>query len=125
MVGQLNRGTVEALDYARSIADEIVAVLVDVGSTDRDQLQRKWQQLESDIPLVILDSPYRSVITPLVDFIHDYEERHPGVLSTVVIPAFVTRNWWEGLLHNQTAFFLKRALLAKKSRVITTVRYYL
>ena len=125
VVGQLNRGTVEALDYARSIADEIVAVLVDVGSTDRDQLQRKWQQLESDIPLVILDSPYRSIITPLVDFIHDYEERHPGVLSTVVIPAFVTRNWWEGLLHNQTAFFLKRALLAKKSRVITTVRYYL
>jgi len=125
VVGQLNRGTVEALDYARSIADEIVAVHVDVGSTDREKLQQKWQQLESDIPLVILDSPYRSVVEPLVNFIHEFEERHPGVLSTVVIPTFVTRTWWEGLLHNQTAFFLKQALKAKKSRVVTTVRYYL
>jgi amino acid transporter len=125
VIGQLNRGTVEALDYARSIADEIVAVHVDFGSTDRDKLQQKWQQLESDIPLVILDSPYRSVITPLVNFVHEFEERHPGVLSTVIIPTFVTRTWWEGLLHNQTAFFLKRALRAKKSRVVTTVRYYL
>ncbi len=125
VVSQLNRGTVEALDYARSIADEIVAVHVDVGSTDRESLQQKWQQLESDIQLVILDSPYRSVVTPLVDFIHEYEERHPGVLSTVIIPTFVTRTWWKGLLHNQTAFFLKQALRAKKSRVVTTVRYYL
>ncbi len=125
VMGQLNRGTLEALDYARSIADEIVAVHVDFGSTDRQELQQKWQQLESDIPLVILDSPYRSVVAPITDFIHEFEERHPGVLSTVIIPTFVTRNWWEGLLHNQTAFFLKRALRAKKSRVVTTVRYYL
>lgn len=125
IIGQLNRGTVEALDYARSIADEIVAVHVDFGSTDRNELQQKWQQLESDIPLEILDSPYRSVITPLVNFVHEFEERYPSVLSTVIIPTFVTRTWWEGLLHNQTAFFLKRALRAKKSRVVTTVRYYL
>jgi amino acid transporter len=125
VVGQINRGTVEALDYARSIADEIVAVNVDVGSTDREKLQQRWQQLEPDIPLVILDSPYRSVVSPIVDFISEYEERHTGVLSTIIIPAFVTRNWWEGLLHNQTTLFLKAALRAQKSRVVTTVRYYL
>lgn len=125
VIGQLNRGTVEALEYARSIADEIVGVHVDVGSTDREKLQQQWQQLEGDISLVIVESPYRSVISPIVDFVTQYEARHPGVLSTVIIPTFVTRNWWEGFLHNQTAFFLKRALRAKKSRVVTTVRYYL
>jgi|SRR6478672_1789295 len=125
VVGQINRGTVEALDYARSIADEIVAVNVDVGSTDREKLQQRWQQLEPDIPLIILDSPYRSVVSPIVDFISEYEDRHTGVLSTIIIPAFVTRNWWEGLLHNQTTLFLKAALRAQKSRVVTTVRYYL
>jgi len=125
VIGQLNRGTVEALDYARSIADEIVAIHVDVGSTDRDKLQKRWQQLESDIPLVIVESPYREVVAPIVDFIHEFEERHPEVLSTVIIPAFVPRKWWESFLHNQTAFFLKAALRAKKSRVVTTVRYYL
>jgi hypothetical protein len=57
--------------------------------------------------------------------LEDVAPRNPGVLSTVIIPAFVTRNWWEGLLHNQTSLFLKAALRAKKSRVITTVRYYL
>lgn len=125
VVGQIHRGTLEALDYARSIADEIVAIHVDVGSTDREKLQQRWQELEPDIPLVILDSPYRSVVSPICKFIGEYEALHPGVLSTVIVPAFVTRNWWEGILHNQTTFFLKRALRAKKSRVVTTVRYYL
>jgi hypothetical protein len=125
IMGSLNRGTVEALDYARSIADEIIAVHVDIGSTDREKLQARWEELESDIELVILDSPYRSVIEPIVDFVVGYEKEHPDVLSTVIVPSFVTRNWWEGLLHNQTTLFLKAALLGKRSRVVTTVRYYL
>jgi hypothetical protein len=125
VVGQLNRGTVEALDYARSIADEVIAVHVDIGTTNKEKLQQRWEQLEGDIHLAIIESPYRSVVSQIVDFVSEYEEQHPGVLSTVIIPAFVTRNWWEGLLHNQTALFLKAALRAKKSRVVTTVRYYL
>ncbi len=125
IVGQLNRGTVEALDYARTIADEIVAVHIDIGSTDREKLQQRWRQLEADIPLEIIESPYRSVVTPIVEFVSQYEARNPGVLSTIIIPTFVTRNWWESFLHNQTTFFLKRALRAKKSRVVTTVRYFL
>ncbi len=125
VVGQLNRGTLEALDYARSIADEIVAIHVDIGSTDREKLQQRWQELQADIPLIILDSPYRSVVSPIVDFVTKFEARHPGVLSTIIIPAFVTRNWWESILHNQTTFFLKTSLRAKKSRVVTTVRYFL
>jgi amino acid transporter len=125
IMGSLNRGTVEALDYARSIADEIIAVHVDIGSTNREKLRTRWEELESDIQLVILDSQYRSLVEPIVDYISSYEKEHPDVLSTVIIPAFVTRNWWEGLLHNQTTLFLKAALLGKRSRVITTVRYYL
>ncbi len=125
IMGNLNRGTVEALDYARSIADEIIAVHVDIGSTDRVKLRTRWDELESDIQLLILDSQYRSLIEPIVDFISSYEQEHPGVLSTIIIPSFVTKNWWEGLLHNQTTWFLKAALLGKRSRVITTVRYYL
>jgi hypothetical protein len=125
IVGSLNRGTVEALDYARSIADETIAVHVDIGSTDREKLNRHWKELESDIELVILDSLYRSVIKPIVDFIVHYEKKYPDVLSTIIIPAFVARNWWTGLLHNHTTLLLKAALLGKRSRVVTTVRYYL
>lgn len=125
LVGQLHRGTVEALDYARLIADEIVAVHVDIGFTDREGLQQRWQDMEPDIPLVILDSQYRSLVSPLVDFISEYESQHPGIFSTVIVPAFVTRNWWEEILHNQTTLFLRLGLRTKQSRVVTTVRYYL
>lgn len=66
------------------------------------------------------------MIFPIVKFVvSQFEERYRETYTTVIIPAFVTRNWWEGLLHNQTTLFLKTALRAKKSRVITTVRYYL
>jgi amino acid transporter len=125
VVGQVHRGTVEALDYARSIADEVVGVHVDVGTTNHEDLQKRWAAFAPDIELSIVQSPYRSVVFPIVDFVAEYEKNHPGVLSTVVIPAFVTRRWWEGILHNQTTLFLKAALRTKKSRVVTTVRYYL
>lgn len=127
VVGSLNLVTVEALDYARTIADEIVAVHIDsnTGFTNQEKMRQQWQELESDIPLEIVDSPYRSVVTPLIDFIDEFEERHPSVFSTVIVGAVVPRNWWESILHNQTAFFLKAALREQKSRVVTTVRYYL
>lgn len=125
VVGQLNLGTVEALDYARTVADDIVAVHVDIGSTEVEKLKEQWRQLEADIPLVIVESPYRSVISPIVEFVSQLEQRYRDTYTTVIIPAFVTRNWWESLLHNQTTLFLKTALRAKKSRVVTTVRYYL
>lgn len=125
LVGQLHRGTLEALDYARLIADEVVAVHVDLGFTDREKLLTQWQYFEPDIHLEILDSPYRSVTSVLTHFLTLFEEQRPGVFVTIIVPAFVTRNWWEGLLHNQTALFLKVALRSKQNRVVTTVRYYL
>jgi amino acid transporter len=125
IVGQLNQGTLEALDYARNIADEIVALHVDIGSTDRDRLHKRWEEYSGGIPLMVVESPYREIVTPIANFVREFEIERPGVMTTVIIPTFVTRNWWHALLHNQTAFFLERALLAKKSRVVTRVRYYL
>jgi amino acid transporter len=125
LVGYVHRGTIEALDYARLIADEIVAVHVDIGFTDRELLQKRWDELEPGIQLVILDSPYRSLVNPLVDFIGEYEAKNQGIFSTIILPAFVTRSWWEAILHNQTTLFLRVGLRTKRSRVITTVRYYL
>ncbi len=125
IIGQLNQGTLEALDYAYNIADEIVALHVDIGSTDREKLHQRWKEFGGGIPLVIVDSSFREIVTPIANFVSEFELTHPVAMTTVIIPTFVTRNWWNGLLHNQTAFFLERALLAKRSRVVTRVRYYL
>lgn len=121
LVGQLHQGTLQALDYARSIADEIVAVHVDLGEADREALKQQWQQLESDIPLVILDSPYRSVVAPLSEFV----AQHLGGFSTIIIPVFVTRHWWEDLLHNHTALFLRQSLRTKHSPHLGYFSHYL
>lgn len=125
LVGQVHRGTVEALDYAIKIADEIIAIHVDIGDTDTTALQQQWQELKTDIPLIILDSPYRSVVTPISEFLAKFEAQHPGIFTTVVIPVFITQRWWQNFLHNQTAFYLRAALPNKRSRVISSVRYYL
>jgi amino acid transporter len=126
LVGALHRGTMEALDYARAIGDEITAIHIDIGSTDREKLHRQWAELESDIPLVILDSPYRSVVTPIVEYVNNAEEHYiPGIYMTVVLPTFVTARWWENILHNQTSLLVRSALLFKRGRVVTSVRYFL
>jgi hypothetical protein len=75
--------------------------------------------------LEIIESPYRSVIDPIVDFVGQFQKSHPDVFTTIIIPVFVPRNWWDSILHNQTTLFLKNALRANKSRIVTTVRYYL
>ncbi|MBD2040111.1 APC family permease [Microcoleus sp. FACHB-672] len=126
LVGNVHRGSLEALEYACSIADDIVAIHVDVGTTQREELLEDWKLLQTNIQLIILDSPYRSAISPIVEFVREFEDRHPDVFSTVILPTFVPRNWWEELLHNQTAFFLRAALRANRSGVIvSTVRFYL
>ena len=124
LVGQLNRGTLEALDYARLIAQEIVAIHVDIGTTNHAALRRRWDDLEIHVPLVILDSPYRSVVQPILDFVNEFEAERPSSFSTVIIPIIVTHYWWEELLHNQTALFIRQALRSNQCRIVTTVRYY-
>jgi amino acid transporter len=125
LVGQIHRGTIEALEYARTVADEVIAVHIDMGTTEHDLLKQQWQEFEGDIPLVILDSPYRSVVAPLIDFVDEYETKHHSAFITIVIPSFIPRHWWENALHNQTTYFIKAALYNNRSRIVTTVRYYL
>ncbi len=125
LVGQLNKGSIEAIKYAFTIADDIKAVHVDIGTSNLERIKADWAKLEIDVPLDILDSPYRSVVRPLAEYISKWENSHPESFSTVLLPVFVTRHWWEAILHNQTAIFLRVALRGKAGRVVSTFRYYL
>jgi amino acid transporter len=128
LVGQLHRGSFEAIRYARSIAGELVAVHVDLGLGKSGAFQEQWQRQLPEIPLVVLDSPYRSLIDPVLEFVRQFEidhrkDRHK--FCTVVLPVFVTRHRWENLLHNQSTISLRSALRAQGTRVVTTVGFYL
>jgi amino acid transporter len=128
LVGQLHRGSFEAIRFARSIASELVAVHVDLGMGKAARFQEQWQRQVPDVPLVVLSSPYRSLIDPVVDYVRQFEAEHRKSrdrFCVVVLPVFVTRYRWENLLHNQSTYFLRSSLRAQGTRVVTTVGFHL
>jgi amino acid transporter len=125
LVAGLHRGTVEALEYARSISPNVTALTVDLDSTQTTKLRMKWAEWEPEIPLVVLESPYRSILKPLLEYIDRMEKQGEGRYLTVVIPEFVPSHWWEHFLHNQTALMVKAALLFRPGKVSVSVPYHL
>ncbi|KEF41764.1 MAG: amino acid permease [Cyanobium sp. CACIAM 14] len=128
LVGQLHRGTFEAIRFARSVASELVAVHVDLGGGRAEAFREQWMRQVPEVPLQILDSPYRSLVEPVVDFVKNFEAEHRQDrqrFCMIVLPVFVTRHRWENLLHNQSTILLRQALREKGTRVITTVGFYL
>ena len=124
-ISGLHRGVLEALRYARSISGETRAVYIELDPAATERLEKEWAEWAKSTPLVVLKSPYRSVITPILRYVDEVRARDPQQLITVLIPEFVTARWWEGIFHNQTALLIKAALLFKPNVVVTSVRYHL
>jgi hypothetical protein len=130
-VSGVHRGIVDAMRYALMISSDVTGVYVEVGTGDSHEVLEKWKHLWPDIPLEIIPSPYRSLIQPLLDFLDKTDTEHnDGQQATVVLPEFVPAHWWQTILHNQTAWLLKAALLYHRrnlryQRVIIDVPYYL
>jgi hypothetical protein len=125
LVSSISKATIPALQYAQSISKRVEAVHVKVNDIATERLQKAWAEWGCDIPLVVLDSPYRSINEPLLDYIEEVEARHHDDLMTVIIPEFVTKKWWHNLLHNQSSILIKALLRTRKGKVVTTVRYHL
>jgi amino acid transporter len=124
-IGGLQRAVVEALRYAESLSDDVRAVYVDVDPTATEQIQRQWQIWGGRVKLVILDSPYRSVMEPLLEYIERVEQDRDDDYVTVILPEFVPARWWQHLLHNQRALLIKGALLFRPNTVVTSVPFHL
>ncbi|MCI0402184.1 MAG: APC family permease [Acidobacteria bacterium] len=120
-----NKMVLAAIEYARSISKDVIAVHINRDGEDREQLQRQWHAWTPDVPLVVLDSPYRAITQPLMRFIDEIHNWRDEDVVTVVIPEFVTSRWWHHFLHNQTTAFLKVALLFKPHVVVTSVPHHL
>ncbi len=124
-VSGIHRGVLEALRYAKSISDDVRACYVELDSGTTDRMREEWQRWAGDVPFVVLKSPYRSVIQPLISYVDDVEQATHDDVVTIVVPEFVTSKWWHTLLHNQTAFFIRAAFVFKRGKVVTSVRYHL
>jgi hypothetical protein len=125
LVGRLHRGVLEALAFARAISTDVTAVSVDIDPTETSRLRMRWPEWFPDVPLVVLESPYRSVVWPLVEYIDRLDRDKPGPYLIVVLPEFVPARWWHHLLHNQTAWLIKAALLFRPGKITVSVPYHL
>ena len=124
-VSGVHRAVVQALDYARTLSPDVRAVYVDIDPIATDRLRQQWQRWGRGVPLIVLESPYRSLMEPLLDYIEQVRAERPDDFLTVVLPEFVPARWWHHLFHNQRALLIKGALLFRPNIVVTSVPYHL
>jgi len=122
-VGRIDRAAVQAVAFARSISDTVKAVHISTSRESGAEFGRRWKVLAPDIDLDLIDSPYRSLLAPLLKYI-DAIDKSDDRPITVVIAEFVPRHWWEWLLHSQTATRLKAALLFRPNTIVIDVPYH-
>ena len=116
-ISGVNRGMVNAVTFAQSISSNVTAVFVELEPGSGKHVSEEWKGWWPDIPLVIVPSPFRSLVSPLLEYLDQTDAEHnDGQLAVVVLPEFVTSTWWQNLLHNQTALLLKTVLLYGRRR---------
>jgi amino acid transporter len=128
LVGDVHRGVVRAVQYARTLAAPtaiVRAVYVEIDPAGTRRLEEKWSRWGLGVPLVVLASPYRSFLRPRLDNVEQIRARGDEQMVTIVLPEFLPRHWWQHILHNQTALLVKGALLYRKNLVVTDVPYLL
>jgi amino acid transporter len=126
LVSKVHKATLRAIAYARaSRPSYLEAVTVDVEPAETETVRREWDERNIPVPLKILESPYREVTRPIIDYIRGISRQSPRDLVAVYIPEYVVGHWWEQLLHNQSALRLKGRLLFTPGVMVTSVPYQL
>ncbi len=124
-VAELNRPAWQTVAFAQDMSPRVVAVHVVGDLSEVESIQAKWQEKVGDVPLVIIESPYRLLLPPLLAYVDALRERHPEDGLVVMLPEFVPKHWWQNLLHNQTALRLKAALLYRPGVVVASMPFHL
>lgn len=125
LVPRVHRGIVSALNYAQKLQGDCQAVHVTLNEKSLPELQRNWSQIGTDVELVLLPSPFRSLIEPMLDYVDKVKVANPGVVVTVVVAEAVSTKWYQKLLTDNVALQLKSALASRKNVVVANVRYFL
>jgi amino acid transporter len=123
-ISGVHRGVVAGLTYARALSEDVTAVYVSNDAAQTEAVEKKWGLWGGGVRLVVVDSPYRLLVEPLVEYIRRVAaRRQPNEVITVVVPQFVPRRQWHNALHAQTAMMLRLALVFEPGVVITSVPY--
>jgi len=119
---RIHQGVLEAIAYAKTLRPHYLhAVTVAFDAETAERMRETWELYDFGVPLDVIPSPYRMLTGPLLDFVDELDRRWKHDVVTVILPEFVVHHWWEQLLHNQSALFLKARLLFRKGTVVTSV----
>jgi hypothetical protein len=126
-VNGINRAVIQAVNFGRTMSTDIRAVYVTDDAEEAEALRRRWERQVPGVPLVIVESPYRAVISPVIAYLDVLDQAWPPdkeqPITIVVLPEYVARHWWERMLYNQTAKRLKAALVGREHTVIADIPY--
>jgi hypothetical protein len=124
-VSGIHQGTLEALRYAKLLSDDVTAVHVSIDPAETEKVQKKWKIWGEGTRLIVVDSPFRLLIEPLLKYIEEViDGRQPNETITIVVPQFIPSKRWHNALHMRTANFLREELLSKPGVVVTDVPYH-
>jgi hypothetical protein len=123
-IGGVHRGSLAALAFARALSDDVTAVYISIDPVEAEKVRLKWETWGGGVRLVVLDSPYRLLVEPLLAYLGQIIAlRQPDEMISIVVPQFVPKHWWANALHTQTALTLRMALMFKRDIVIMEVPY--
>jgi amino acid transporter len=126
LVSNVHKPTLRAIAYAQATRpDTLVGLTVNVDEADTRKIQRQWDEHNIPVPLTVLESPYREITRPIIEFVKSQRRSSPRDVVTVFIPEYVVGRWWEALLHNQSALRIKTRLLFEPGVMVTSVPYQL
>jgi len=123
-VETIDRSVLRTIAYARTLSENAVAIHVTDERENAEELRRAWDDNIPDVPLVIVESPYRSLIEPIMAYIEGMDRTQPNHMVTVVLPEFLTKRSWQRILHNQLASKLKKELMDRPNTVVVEVPFH-
>ena len=121
----VHRAVVQALEYAKTLSPDVRALYVNIDPAATEHMRAQWRKWGNGVPLVVLESPYRSLMEPLLEYIDQVDASQPDDFVTIVLPEFVPARWWHHVFHNQRALLIKGALLFRPNVVVTSVPFHL
>jgi amino acid transporter len=126
LVSKVHKPTLRAIAYAQATRpDTLTGLTVNVDETDTRRIQKQWEEYDVGVPLTVIESPYREITRPILDFVKSLRRNAPRDVVTVFIPEYVVGRWWEHLLHNQSALRIKGRLLFEPGVMVTSVPFQL
>ncbi len=125
LTSSIHKGVLPALEYARTLSHDCRALFIETDPLETAIIKERWEKFGMGVPLVIIESQYRSVVEPITEYIEEAKKERPDHIVTVVMPEFVAARWWHRFLHNQSSMMLKMMLMFRRDIVFTNVRFFL